>query len=313
MYGTQQTSSRTDWQGGLTTPRRNRFFHGKMMDVYQFEMETGYGIAMRRTLNRLVSGYGVLCGLDVVPGDDPCSVRITPGAAIDGWGREIIVPTESQSVPIPAALVDRVCGRDGCDDGDGNGGGGGNGGNGTDGKTDDGASGKTEDGASGKTEDGPRQSSPSSSQPRDGNDGGCVTVLLCYHECETDPVAVLAGDCSTSTPCAPSSIREQYRIDFEAGCTDPLEISCRFPDVLRRGELDYGALARWVTQECTYASNPCIPLANLRVDCRDGGCDINNIDIEIRPVVYGNDIILDILSRIVEESRPEGGDGRRRR
>jgi hypothetical protein len=304
MYGTQETSSRTDGQGGLTTPRRNRFFHGKMMDVYHFEMETGYGISMRRTLNRLVAGYGVLCGLDVVQGDDPCSVRVTPGAAIDGWGREIIVPTDSQSVRIPAALVDRVCGRDGCDDGD-----------------DKGDSGRT-----GKSEDGPEQSSPrdrppDDSQPedhrhhngRDDDDDACVTVLLCYHECESDPVAVLAGDCSTSTPCAPSSIREQYRIEFEAGCTEPVEISCRFPDVLRRGELDYGALARWVTQECTYARNPCIPLANVRLDCRDGGCDINDIDIEIRPVVYGNDIILDILSRIVEESRPEGGDGRRRR
>jgi hypothetical protein len=59
--------------------------------------------------------------------------------------------------------------------------------------------------------------------------------------------------------------------------------------------------------------NPCIPLANLRLDCRDDGCAIRDIDIEIRPVVYGNDIIVDILSRIVEESRPAGGQSGRRR
>jgi hypothetical protein len=238
----------------------------------------------------------------VVRGDDPCSIVVTPGVALDGWGREILVPTESSSVPIPAGLVDRVCGRDEpCDDEEPV---------------------VTKGGSdSGDEPEEQRPSNPEQRQPperhgdhddeRERKDA-CVTVVLCYHECESDPVAVLAGDCATSAPCAPGSIREQYRIAFEPGCTDPVEVSCRFPDILTRGEIEYGALARWVTQECPAPpENPCIPLANLRLDCRGGGCNIDEIDIEIRPIVFGNDIVFDTLTRIVDEGRP--GDERRRR
>jgi hypothetical protein len=285
MYGTRHTPGLMDGRGGLATPRRNRFFHGKMMDVYQFELETGYAISMRRLLNRLVVGDGVVCGLDVVRGDEACSVRVTRGVAIDRRGREIVVPTDTASVPIPPELIERVCDRNG----DGNGYGGG-------------------------------QSEPSQQPDQGGRrgqghehhrDDACVTVVLCYQECESEPVAVLAGDCSTQTPCTPGAIREQYRIAFEEGCADPIDVSCRFPDVISGGEIEYGALARWVTRECPDPpGNPCIPLANLRLDCRDDGCDIDDIDIEIRPVVFGNAILFDILSRIVEEW--QSGERRRR-
>jgi hypothetical protein len=118
-------------------------------------------------------------------------------------------------------------------------------------------------------------------------------------------VAVLAGDCSTSVPCAPGTIREQYRIDFVPGCLKRPNVECRFPDILEGGEIDYGALARWVTEGCPAPPrNPCVPLANLRLDCRDDGCSIHDVEIEIRPIVLGNDLLLDVLSRLVEEERP---------
>jgi hypothetical protein len=281
MQGTRHTPGRIDGRGGLATPRRNRFFHGKMMDVYQFELETGYAISMRRLLNRLVAGDGVVCGLDVVRGDEPCSVRVTRGVAIDPCGREIVVPGETASVPIPPELVERVCGRDG-------------------------------NGYGGKGEASQQQQDQGGRRGHEHHrDDACVTVVLCYQECETEPVAVLAGDCSTQTPCTPGAIREQYRIAFEEGCADPIDVSCRFPDVISGGEIEYGALARWVTRDCPDPpGNPCIPLANLRLDCRDDGCRIDDIDIEIRPVVFGNAILFDILSRIVEEW--QSGDRRRR-
>jgi hypothetical protein len=275
MHGTRQAPGGMDWRGGLATPRRNRFFHGKMMDVYQFELETGYAISMRRLLNRIVSGDGVVCGLDVVRGDEPCSVRVTAGVAIDAWGREIVVPAETAPVAIPPALIERVCGRDG-----------------------DGYGEPEQQAQAGRRH-----------EPEHPHDDACVTVVLCYQECESEPVAVLAGDCSTGTPCTPGAIREQYRVTFEPGCADPIDVSCRFPDVISGGEIEYGALARWVTRDCPDPpGNPCIPLANLRLDCRDDGCDIDDIDIEIRPVVFGNAILFDILSRIVEE---QSGDRRR--
>jgi hypothetical protein len=271
-----------------------------MMDVYHFEMETAYGIGMRRLLNRVVVGRGVICGLDVVRGDDPCSIVVTAGLAIDGWGREIIVPKDTAPIRLPKRLVDKVCRKDDepCDD-----------------DTDqyqqqrDQQSGQSGDDSERDKGDHHDDHDQHDHHDHDDHDhhhdhdrDACLTVTLCYHECETDPVVVLAGDCGTSTPCAPGAIREQYRVGFEPGCTDPVELSCRFPDVLRHREIDHGALARWVTRGCPQPPrNPCIPLANVRLDCRDDGCAIDEIEIEVRPLVFGNGLILDMVSRIVEE------------
>ena len=276
MNGTSGTVRRT----GLSAPRRNRFFHGKMMDVHHFELETDYGIGMRRLLNRLVTGSGVVCGLDVEAGNDGCSVEVTAGVAIDRWGREMVVPARTASIPIPPVLVERVCGR-----------------------TEERGEGGAYGGA--RAEPDQREARRSGYEPKP-QEEAWVTVTLCYHECETDPVAVLAGDCSTSTPCAPGAIREQYRIAFEPGRAEAPDLSCRFPDVLAHGELDYGALARWITRDCPgLPRNPCIPLANVRLDCDPDHCSIDDIDITIRPVVFGNDILVDILSRIVDEGRSD--------
>jgi len=250
-----------------------------MMDVHHFEMETAYGIGMRRLLNRLVTGSGVVCGLDVEAGSDQCSVEVTAGVAIDRWGREIVVPARTAAVPLPPGLVEQVCGR-------------------TETPEDGGA-------YASRGERGQYDAPPSGYEPKPQEDAW-VTVVLCYHECETDPVAVLAGDCSTSTPCAPGAIREQYRIAFEAGRAEAPDLSCRFPDVLDHGELDYGALARWITRDCpALPRNPCIPLANVRLDCGQDPCSIDDIDITIRPVVFGNDVLVDILSRIVDQGRSD--------
>jgi hypothetical protein len=285
MNGTSGSARRT----GLVAPRRNRFFHGKMMDVHHFELETAYGIEMRRLLNRLVTGSGVVCGLDVEEGDG-CGVVITSGVAIDRRGREIVVPTRTASIPIPPALIERVCRSEEAD------------------SEDDGERGEAA--AERSTEQADAQGGGGySGKPRPR--GAWVTVVLCYHECETDPVAVLAGDCGTTTPCAPGAIREQYRITFEPGRAEAPELSCRFPDVLQRGELDYAALARWITRECPEPPrNPCIPLANVRLNCGSDPdeCSIDDIDITIRPLVFGNDIPIDILIRIVEEGRSDRDD-----
>src|SRR5687767_762648 len=70
---------------------RNNFFYGKLMDVFQFNLDAHYANFKRCLLNRLVGGYGVICGLDVLTGAEPNKIVITPGVAIDKWGRELIV------------------------------------------------------------------------------------------------------------------------------------------------------------------------------------------------------------------------------
>ena len=90
---------------GLTSPARNRYFYGKLLDVQHFEMEQRYGNDKRWLLNRLGLGSGVVCGLKLsVAGG---RIVLSPGVAIDGLGREIIVPA---AVPIDPFTLTDDCG-----------------------------------------------------------------------------------------------------------------------------------------------------------------------------------------------------------
>src|SRR6267378_3242939 len=88
----------------LREPRRNNYFYGKRMDVQHFQMEQDYGKLKQWLLNRLTFGKGVVCGLKVAVDGD--KLRVDPGFAIDGLGREIIVPER--------AWIDPVTQEDGC-------------------------------------------------------------------------------------------------------------------------------------------------------------------------------------------------------
>ena len=74
----------------LSTPERNNFFYGKLMDVEQCRKDHSYFNGKRWLLNRLVLGAGVLRGLDIVT-KTPAELEIQPGVAIDTSGREIVV------------------------------------------------------------------------------------------------------------------------------------------------------------------------------------------------------------------------------
>ncbi len=88
---------------------RNNYFYGKLMTVRDFFAEQCYFNEKRWLINRMVNGWGVVCGLDVQPKlidrNDPqkgfCEDKIvvTPGLAIDCCGRELLV-CEEQEVPL---------------------------------------------------------------------------------------------------------------------------------------------------------------------------------------------------------------------
>jgi hypothetical protein len=84
----------------LVPARRNRYYYGKLMDVLHFSMEQQYGRAKHELLNRAVLGAGVVCGLDVQPDATGKGLIVRSGLAIDGWGREIIVPQDVQLTPL---------------------------------------------------------------------------------------------------------------------------------------------------------------------------------------------------------------------
>jgi hypothetical protein len=78
----------------VSAPQRNNYFYGKLLDVPHFQMEQNYFNRQRWLLNRLALGKGVLSGLEVKVSQDRKQLYITPGAAIDGAGKEIMVPGE---------------------------------------------------------------------------------------------------------------------------------------------------------------------------------------------------------------------------
>lgn len=69
---------------------RNRYFSGKLLTVNDFMTEQRYYNDKRRFLNRILHGAGVISGLRVVRVDGQ-NVTLEPGAALDHWGREIVV------------------------------------------------------------------------------------------------------------------------------------------------------------------------------------------------------------------------------
>jgi hypothetical protein len=98
----QSNSHDMKHRSGIQTFVRNRYFYGKLLDVVHFELEQDYSNGKRWLLNRLVSGYGVVCGLDVQPADKIRGVKVTAGIALDRAGREIVVPRTSAALEVPA-------------------------------------------------------------------------------------------------------------------------------------------------------------------------------------------------------------------
>ncbi len=84
---------------------RPRYFYGQLLDVRHFESEQAYFKRKQWMRNRLVDGFGVVCGLDVRVGDDGRSVVVMPGLALDKHGREIVVPSRTRALALPIEEV----------------------------------------------------------------------------------------------------------------------------------------------------------------------------------------------------------------
>jgi hypothetical protein len=240
----------------LDSYKRNRFYYGKLLDAYHFKLETDYVNAKRWLLNRLVSGYGVVCGLNVKL-KGPRELEVMTGVAIDYWGREIIVP-KSHCVHIPEEYW--------------------------------------------KPED--------AGEDEECDEDQYATVYLCYRECESDPAPVLIGDCSAG-PCTPGSIKERYEIKVERGKVEPITLECRLEHVISGHRIDYCKLVEHISHPCAEPKcDPCIPLATIKLgnDTDECRCNDSDIDICVRPIVYTNDLLFDLLICLCSEApRQKGG------
>jgi len=300
----------------VIAPRRNHFFYGKLMDAYHFELETSYVNSKRWLLNRLNFGSGVVCGLDVYPpeadpahrhGDGPRpehQVVITPGVAIDGWGREIVVPAAT-TVNIPWRIIRdaRQTDRQGGSGGSGRSGSG-YGSGGSEGGPGGGYGPGQAGGQSGGYGSSHEEHDEEDEEDHD-DDSGWVNVSICYHECLEDPTAVLAGDCHSAQACEPGTVREAFSLAFAEGKAPRNPLECHIENVLSTGRVNYETIVNWFTEGCPDPpEDPCVTLANIWIGGANGHeCNKENIDIYVRPIVPTNLLLFEMFLDHVRDQR----------
>jgi hypothetical protein len=82
-----------------------RYFNGRYLNARDFRDEQRYHVSRRALHNRLLHGWGVVCGLQVVHHRPECADRfviVKPGIAIDCCGREVFV-RHKQVLELPKA------------------------------------------------------------------------------------------------------------------------------------------------------------------------------------------------------------------
>lgn len=85
---------------------RNRYFTGKFMAARDFAADTEYLLSRHRLHNRLLHGWGIVCGLEPVPHPRPeCAqewVVVGAGLALDCRGRELVLLRDTAfRLPLP--------------------------------------------------------------------------------------------------------------------------------------------------------------------------------------------------------------------
>ena len=86
----------------MTRFERPHYVAGKLLTAEDLELEQRYHIEKRWLLNRTFHGAGVVHGLKVAPGKKG-TVSVSPGFALDQYGREISV-CERQELAVPGAI-----------------------------------------------------------------------------------------------------------------------------------------------------------------------------------------------------------------
>lgn len=92
----------------LKSPKRVHYFHGKVLSAEDFTAEQEYLLDKFRRHNRYLHGVGVVNGLEVsISGDASAGwkVIVSPGYALDPWGREIVIPASHEQA---IACIDKA-------------------------------------------------------------------------------------------------------------------------------------------------------------------------------------------------------------
>ena len=87
----------------LVRLKRPSYFTGQLLTADDLRAEQEYHLQRQWQHNRMLHGYGIVVGLEVgiqENDDGSTQVIVSPGFALDGWGREIVV-SEPISIYLP--------------------------------------------------------------------------------------------------------------------------------------------------------------------------------------------------------------------
>jgi hypothetical protein len=103
--------------------------------------------------------------------------------------------------------------------------------------------------------------------------------------------------------CAPGSIRERYELCFRPGKLDDVSMDCSVADLISGNKINYPALVNYVSAPCAACpDDPCIALANVQVPAKGTPLEQQNIDIAVRYLVFGLDLLHDLMMCLSSKS-----------
>lgn len=131
---------------------------------------------------------------------------------------------------------------------------------------------------------------------------GVVTLCLGYHECATEPVPVLVGDCDTRQDCAASTIRERFRLLVREG--EPAQVPGQISDeqcaaIFPAGEVPdefdhHAAACQTLTGPCLEPDNTCVILGTVTLPAI--ATDPLTVDgCTYRTPVYSNSLLWELM------------------
>lgn len=130
-----------------------------------------------------------------------------------------------------------------------------------------------------------------------------VHLVVCYEECASDPEPVLVGGCDTTARCSPGAVREGYSLHLEPGRAPDVPLDAIIPGLIKGNAVNYRALVEWVSAPCDCNGGPpCITLANIHLPAADKSLEPSDIDISVRPIVYGLDLLWELVLALSHET-----------
>lgn len=132
---------------------------------------------------------------------------------------------------------------------------------------------------------------------------GVVTLCLAYHECETEPAPVLVGECDTREDCAPSTIRERYKLllsegepDGRYGAIGEEQCAAIFPHAEVDDTFDRHRVAcETLGGPCLAPEETCVVLATITLPA-NADEPLTLDACRYRTTVYSNGMLWELLS-----------------